>query len=163
MLAPKMHDYECHRLEDLRALKLLDTPDEDFYDIICGMAQTLFETPIALVSLVDDNRQWFKARIGLDAKQTPRNISFCGHAILSPDVLWVEDALEDDRFKDNPLVLGDPFIRFYAGAPIYGPQGLAIGTVCVIDSHPRRFNGVKALQLADLASLITIYLQKAAA
>jgi signal transduction histidine kinase/CheY-like chemotaxis protein len=137
---------ETARLAALRDLDLLDTDPEAGFDDLVALARELAGTPIALVSLIDAERQWFKARVGLDVTETPRSMAFCDHAIRGQDVLVTLDAARDSRFADNPLVTGEPFIRFYAGAPIRTPEGHAIGTVCVIDGAPReRFDHAPAL------------------
>ena len=127
---------EQRRLAALHSYKILDTPNEERFDRIVRMAARVFGSPIGLISLVDKDRQWFKATIGLDAKETPRAISFCTYAIQQRDVFVVGDAAGDERFANNPLVTGEPKIRFYAGAPLITPGGQAIGTVCVIDHMP---------------------------
>ncbi|MDX2145270.1 MAG: GAF domain-containing protein [Rhodospirillaceae bacterium] len=129
-------DTEARRLAALNSYKILDTPNEERFDRIVRMAARVFGSPIALISLVDRDRQWFKAAVGLAATETPRAISFCTHAIQQRDVFIVGDAAADARFADNPLVTSDPQIRFYAGAPLVTPGGHAIGTVCVIDREP---------------------------
>lgn len=133
---------EDERLNALRALLLLDTPPEERFDRLARFAAEQLGTPIALLTLVDGQRQWFKSRVGLDATETPREISFCGHAILKDELFVVEDASSDPRFSDNPLVTGDPHIRFYAGAPLSAPGGHHIGTLCVIDTVPRTLGRV---------------------
>ena len=139
-------DDEAARLAALRDLQLLDSDPEAGFDDLVEVARTLAAAPIALVSLIDAERQWFKARAGLDVTETPRSLAFCDHAIRGHEVMVVLDAARDPRFVDNPLVTGDPFIRFYAGAPIRTPEGYAIGTVCVIDTAPRaRFEQAPAL------------------
>lgn len=145
---------EDQRLAELRSLGLLDTRPEERFDRITRMAQRLFDVPIALVSLVDEDRQWFKSRQGLEAAETPRSIAFCAHALEGDEVLFVEDARRDDRFADNPLVTGDPSIRFYAGAPIAGPDGSVLGTLCVIDREPRQLSPDDRRTLEDLAEMI---------
>lgn len=145
---------EGQRLIELRSLGLLDTPPEERFDRITRMAQRLLDVPIALVSLVDEDRQWFKSRQGLEATETSRSVSFCAHALESDEVLLVEDALHDDRFADNPLVTDDPNIRFYAGAPISGPGGSVLGTLCVIDRQPRQLSSDDRRTLEDLAEMI---------
>ncbi|MGE6764002.1 GAF domain-containing sensor histidine kinase [Corallococcus interemptor] len=152
MLPPPMPADEPRRLQALRSLCLLDTPAYERFDRIVRAASHLFRVPIALVTLVDEDRQWFKARHGLDATQTPREVSFCGHAILSPATFVVPDALRDARFHDNPLVLGAPFVRFYAGHPLRTGDGSRVGTLCLIDSQPRDFTDADRAALADLAS-----------
>lgn len=137
---------EAARLAALRDLDLLDTDPEAGFDDLVAVARALAGTPVALVSLIDAERQWFKARTGLDLAETPRSMAFCDHAIRGSEVLVALDAARDPRFADNPLVTGEPFIRFYAGAPIRTPEGHAIGTVCVIDVTPReRFDHAPAL------------------
>jgi diguanylate cyclase (GGDEF)-like protein len=118
------------------------------------MAKRMFRVPIALVSLVDENRQWFKSAQGLEACETPRNISFCGHAILGDGIFLIPDALADRRFADNPLVTGAPHVRFYVGCPLRTPDGAKVGTLCLIDTVPRVFDEEDALALLDLASMV---------
>ena len=130
---------ESRRLLALRGLNILDTPPEERFDRITRTAARLFHVPVALVSLVDDERQWFKACVGLDASAAPRDTAFCAFAILGAETMVVPDATRDERFADNPLVTGAPHIRFYAGHPIRAPGGEAVGTLCVIDHRPRRF------------------------
>lgn len=146
---------ERERLAALHRLGVLDTPPEAPFERIARLAARLLDAPIALVSLVDAHRQWFKARVGLDACETPREIAFCAHALGTPrELLVVPDAPADARFRDNPLVTGPPFIRFYAGAPILDHEGRALGTVCVIDRRPRAALGAtERAALADLADL----------
>lgn len=137
MQAPAFPDDEIYRLSALRTLGVLDTGPEADFDTIVGLGRALFQVPICLVSLVDAERQWFKACIGLPVQETGRDVSFCGHAILDDEVFVVLDASRDERFHDNPLVLGPPLIRFYAGAQIRLPSGYKIGTVCIISPEPR--------------------------
>ena len=146
MIEPKKPRNERSRLQALRALEILDTPPEERFDRITRVASLVFNTPIALVSLVDENRQWFKSCIGLDASETSRGISFCGHAILQRDPLIIPDATKDPRFFDNPLVTGEPNIRFYAGQPLHSSEGHSLGTLCVVDRRPREF-GDRELQV----------------
>lgn len=141
------------RLETLRGLDILDTPPEERFDRLTRLARRLFGVSIALVSLVDADRQWFKSHDGLAATETPRDISFCGHAIAAADVLTVPDALLDERFHDNPLVTGPPRIRFYAGCPLSAPNGSKLGTLCLIDSSPREFGEEDRALLRDLAHM----------
>jgi GAF domain-containing protein len=128
---------EPTRLAELKGYGVLDTPNEAEFDAIVREAAAALGVPIALISLIDENRQWFKARVGLEPQETPRSISFCTHAIRGPDVFVVNDAQADPRFSENPLVTGDPNIRFYAGAPLRTSTGKRIGTLCVIDSMAR--------------------------
>jgi len=150
---PKPPD-EKQRLETLRGLGVLDTPAEERFDRVTRLAQRLFGVPIVLVSLVDAQRQWFKSRQGLAASETPRDISFCGHAILGDEILLVTDTHDDVRFHDNPLVTGDPNIRFYAGAPLRAPDGHTLGTLCLIDREPRSFGDDERETLVDLAGIV---------
>ena len=145
---------ETARLMSLHSLRILDTPSEGRYDRLTRMAQRLFGVKIALVSLVDTNRQWFKSKQGLRACETSRAISFCGHAILSRETLVINDASKDPRFADNPLVTGDPHIRFYAGCPIQDPNGFNIGTLCLIDPEPREMSDDDLHALSDLAAMV---------
>ena len=154
MQEPAIPANEAERLAALRALQLLDTPAEERFDRITRIAQRLFNVPIALVSLVDGHRQWFKSRQGLDATETPRNISFCGHAILQDGVFHVPNAAADSRFLDNPLVTGPPDIRFYAGAPLASPDGHRVGTLCIIDRIPKTLSEEELRTLRDLGEWV---------
>lgn len=154
MQKPPIPSNELQRVEALRGLAILDTAAEERFDRVTRLARRLFDVPIALVSLVDTDRQWFKSRAGLEATETPREISFCGHAILSDDVLVVSDAMCDERFRDNPLVAADPRIRFYAGQPLCAPGGEKIGTLCLIDVEPRSLPDADLSVLRDLADLV---------
>lgn len=149
---------ECYRLRVLGSLNLLDSPPEAEFDSIVRIARHILGCPIALISLVDDHRQWFKARCGLDASETSRDIAFCVHAIQADDIMVVADAARDPRFADNPLVTGPPHIRFYAGVPIRlslddGGPPAALGTLCVIDTRPRMLADDQAEMLRHLARL----------
>lgn len=145
---------EQARVGELHSLHILDTPPEERFDRLTRLARRLFSVPIAVVSLVDAKRQWFKSRIGVEPSETSRDVSFCAHAILRDDVMVVSDALEDPRFQDNPLVVGDPFVRFYAGCPIRSPQGHKLGTLCLLDTIPREFNDDDKIMLADLTRMV---------
>jgi GAF domain-containing protein len=161
MLAAPLPANEAERLAALYALLILDTPPEQRFDKIVAFAASEFDVPIVLLTLVDRERQWFKANVGLPACETGRDISFCGHAILKPEIMVVPDALEDERFADNPLVTGDPGIRFYAGAPLVLPSGAALGTLCLIDRQPRTLDAMELGILATLRDLAVLELSRA--
>lgn len=144
---------ERERLGVLQGLDLLDTRPEDRFDRVTRLAKRLFDVPIVLISLVDADRQWFKSRQGLEVSQTSREVSFCGHAILDPAGLVISDAARDERFSQNPLVQGDPRIRFYAGVPIR-VGAYAVGTLCLIDRRPRSFDARDVEALRDLAQIV---------
>lgn len=153
--APRAKDEE-QRQQALDALKILDTPPDPRLDGLVRLAADLFETPIALVTMLDRDRQWFKARVGADMSETSRNLSFCDYAAQTPsEVMVVPDTTADPRFADNPVVLGDPKIRAYAGAPICAPGGAVVGTLCVLDQKPRLFTAAMTRRLADLAYCAT--------
>jgi diguanylate cyclase (GGDEF)-like protein len=145
---------EAKRLEALRSLGILDTPPEERFDRLTRLAKRLFGVPVASVSLVDSNREWFKSCIGLDVKELPRDISFCGHAILGDHTLIIPNALEDPRFADNPLVNDETHVRFYAGHPLKAPDGSKLGTLCIVDYEPRYFEPEDFQALADLAAIV---------
>lgn len=153
MQAPQIPADEAPRLAALRALDILDTAPEERFDRLTRLARGLFDVPIALVSLVDEHRQWFKSRQGLGACETSRDRSFCGHSILGDDVFLVPDASRDERFADNPLVTDEPRIRFYAGCPLRLPCGSKIGTLCLIDREPRSLGSHELALLRDLAQM----------
>lgn len=153
MQEPSYPENESVRIDTLRSLNILDTPSEERFDRLTRLAKRLFAVPIALVSLIDVNRQWFKSCIGLDISETPRHISFCGHAILGDEILIIPDATLDDRFHDNPLVTGEPKIRFYAGFPLAIGNGSKVGTLCLIDHHPRTLSDDEQELLHDLGHL----------
>ncbi|CAN5375626.1 hypothetical protein BH10PSE16_BH10PSE16_03260 [soil metagenome] len=154
MLEPIKPPDELERMTELHDLCVLDTPPEERFDRLTRLAQRLFGVGIALVSLVDHERQWFKSRQGVDATQTPRNISICGHAILGDGPFVVEDASADPRFADNPLITGPLGIRFYAGMPLLGPKGCKVGTLCLIDQKARKFSLQDVAALRDLAAVV---------
>jgi GAF domain-containing protein len=159
MKAPLPHD-EPARLEALRRYGILDTDHEEAFDDIARLAANICQTPVALVSFVDSDRQWFKARVGFSSRETPRDVSFCAHAILQPGPLVVRDTFDDARFRDNPLVSSAPYIRFYAGSPLTSAEGFKLGTLCVLDRVPRelrpeqldalRMLGNQAMALLDM-------------
>ena len=158
MRAPLPAD-EAERIEELRQYRILDTEPEVGYDDLILLASKICDTPIALMSLVDTQRQYFKSRIGLDATETPRNVAFCAHAILHKELMVVPDALQDRRFAENPLVTSDPHIRFYAGAPLITPKGHAMGTLCVIDRVPRTLSESQQEALQALGRQVVALLQ----
>ena len=153
MKKPDIPKNEHSRLGTLRSLDILDTLPEERFDRLTRMAKRMFGVPIALVSLVDENRQWFKSCFGLDAKETSREVSFCGHTILDNEVLVISNACDDPRFADNPLVLNEPEIRFYAGCPLI-VNGYRLGTLCIIDQRPRSLDESDIDTLKDLASMV---------
>ncbi|VXC57107.1 GAF domain-containing protein [Massilia sp. 9I] len=157
MIKPPIPDNEQQRLALLYELLLLDTPPEERLDKIVEFAASEFDVPICLISLVDSNRQWFKARVGVDVCETSRDVSFCAHALGGEDILLVPDARLDPRFDDNPLVTGAPHIRFYAGAPL-SKDGLVIGTLCLIDTRPRTLDAVALSILKSLRELTMLEL-----
>ncbi len=136
MIPPKPAN-ETARLEVLRQFEVLDTDPEASFDDLTRLAAYLCNTPIAIITLIDTKRQWFKSRVGLTQAETSRDISFCAHAITRPGPLVVRDALDDERFRENPMVTSDPHIRFYAGAPLTSEEGYSLGTLCVVDRVPR--------------------------
>ena len=146
-------DDEATRLVALAASGLIDTPPEERFDRIVRLASLVTGSPIALVSLLTSTRQWFKARVGLAAQETPREWAFCSHAVLQEEPFVVEDAAADPRFRDNPLVQGEPRIRFYAGVPVRDKSGQALGTLCVIDREPRKLRAAELQALLDLAAI----------
>lgn len=154
MQAPAIPANEAERLDTLRALGLLDTEREERFDRFVRLARALIDVPIATISLVDANRQWFKGCDGLGMSETPRSVSFCGHAILQEGVFYIPDAKADPRFALNPLVTGAPHVRFYAGCPVYVPGGGAVGTLCAIDRRPRRLSNDQLMRLRDLADCL---------
>lgn len=159
MLSPPCPVDESSRQNALDELDLLDTPAEHYLDTLVRLTRELFQVETVLISLIDHDRQWFKARIGLDAAETGRDVSFCGHAVAARSPLEVEDATQDSRFADNPLVTGAPFIRFYAGQPLYSRGGQPIGTLCILDPQPRTLNQQERFHLRDLGILVEGYLQ----
>ena len=154
MLKPPTPADETQRLLSLHSLRILDTPSEERFDRITRMARRLFGVEMCVFSLVDADRQWFKSKMGLENCETPRDISFCGHAITKAGPLVVPDAFDDERFHDNPLVTGPPNVRFYAGHPVCCPDGHRIGAFCLIDSNPRTLTDDELKTLGDFAKLI---------
>jgi diguanylate cyclase (GGDEF)-like protein len=154
MQAPPLPSNEEERLQELYRLNILDTEAEERFDRITRLAQRMFNVPIALVSLVDKDRQWFKSKQGIEAAETPRAISFCGHAILDDEIMIVNNATEDKRFMDNPLVIDNPNIRFYLGCPLKIKSNFSIGTLCLIDKIPRKFTDEDLELIRDLANMV---------
>ncbi len=153
MRAPDKPADESVRVDALRALGILDTSPEERFDRLTRLARRLFDVPIALVSLVDADRQWFKSCVGLPVSETSRDVSFCGHAILGDGILMIPDTLADERFHDNPLVTQAPHIRFYAGCPLRAADGSKLGTLCLIDVEPRSLSDDDRDLLRDLAHM----------
>jgi GAF domain-containing protein len=145
---------EAARLAALERYAILDTDPEQSFDDLTLLASFIFKTPIAMISLIDGDRQWFKSRVGLAVSETPREVAFCSTAILQSEILVVPDALEDERFRDNPFVVADPHIRFYAGAPLINEDGYALGTICVVDQTPRELTPEQRDALKALSRLV---------
>lgn len=162
MIPPPAIPNEGERLAALEESGLLFSPAEERFDRITRLASHVLEAPMAMVSLVGDTRQWFKSAQGLQASETPREVAFCAHAIAAGSALVVEDAATDARFADNPLVTGEPRVRAYAGSVIRSPQGLPLGTLCVVDSKPRKFSEEELARLADLAAIAEAEIARAA-
>jgi two-component system, NtrC family, sensor kinase len=147
------------RVAALQKYAILDTEPEQAFDDLTLLASFICKTPIALISLVDEDRQWFKSKIGMKPSETPRDIAFCSVAIQQPDVMVVPDTWKDDRFRDNPFVTSEPNIRFYAGAPLINEEGYALGTLCVIDKTPREITNEQTEALRALSRLVLAQLE----
>lgn len=158
MRAP-LPENEAARLEVLRQFAILDTEPEETFNDLMRLAAYICNTPIAIITLVDSDRQWFKARLGLSPAETSRDISFCAHAILAPDTFVVRDTLDDERFKTNPLVTAEPHIRFYAGSPLTTIEGFNLGTLCVLDRTPRELSREQIAALRVLSNQIMTQLE----
>jgi GAF domain-containing protein len=150
---------ERARLAAVGASGLVDTDEEARFDRIVRLASMVTGSPIALISLLTSTRQWFKARVGLEPRETPRDWAFCSHAVMQDELFVVEDALDDERFRDNPLVQQEPHIRFYAGVPLRDRSGQPLGTLCVIDREPRRLRAAEVQGLLDLAAIASSEIQ----
>jgi len=150
---------EAERLKALKEYHILDTETEQSYDDITTLAAHICGVPVAMISLVDEVRQWFKSKVGVDQQQTSREVAFCAHAILENKPFIVRDATKDKRFADNALVTGEPHIRFYAGIPLINPEGLALGTLCVIDHQPRRLSAEQQKALQALSRQVMALLE----
>jgi anti-sigma regulatory factor (Ser/Thr protein kinase) len=150
---------EAGRLKALRQYRILDTEPEQAFDDLTLIASQICGVPVALISLVDEDRQWFKSRVGIEARESSRSVSFCAHAILQRGIFTIPDASKDERFRDNPFVRGDPHIRFYAGAPITTQDGYALGTLCVIDYVPRKLTDDQIKALEALERQVTAQLE----
>lgn len=158
MIPPKIPENESERLSVLHSLNILDSETEERFNRITRIAQKLFDMPIVLISLVDANRQWFKSVRGLDGQEAPRDTSFCGHAILSNNIMVIQDATQDVRFFDNPFVTGDPNVRFYLGCPL-NVKGYNMGTLCLIDNKPRDFEEKDLAIVRDLADMVRLEME----
>jgi len=155
MQIPKTPENEFVRLKALKEYSILDTLPEEEYDDITRLASRICETSISTISLIDEKRQWFKSKIGLNATETSRNDSFCAHAIIEPDKIFtVKDSRLDSRFSDNPLVVGEPHVIFYTGVPLVSPEGLPLGTLCVIDDKPKELNDEQLIALQALSNQV---------
>lgn len=150
----RVPENEAERLATLRSLSILDTPADDRFDRFTRLATRIFDMPIALISLVDETRQWFKSVEGIDVTETPREVSFCAHAIHDDSVFEVRNSRRDSRFRDNPLVTEQPHVRYYAGAPLITPDGNRMGTLCIIDRVPRQLRDDDKRLLKDLADMV---------
>lgn len=154
MGTPMMSTNDAARVAALQKYAILDSEPEQAFDDLTLLASYVCKTPIAYISLVDENRQWFKSKVGISATETSRNIAFCSMAIQQTDVFVVPDALKDERFRTNPLVISEPNIRFYAGAPLINEDGFALGTLCVIDQTPRELGSDQEAALKALSRLV---------
>jgi GAF domain-containing protein len=153
---------EAERLNALHQFEILDTKEEKVFDDLTRLAIYICKTPIALITLIDSDRQWFKSRVGVSQFETARDVSFCSHAILQTDSLVVPDTLQDERFKNNPLVVSEPHLRFYAGSPLTTAEGYKLGTLCVIDNVPRELSDgqIAALKTLSYQAMMQLELRR---
>jgi GAF domain-containing protein len=151
---PMLQKDDASRVAALEKYAILDSDPEQTFDDLTLLASFICKTPIAMISLVDEKRQWFKSHVGITQTETSRNIAFCSRAIQQSDLFIIPDALEDDRFRDNPLVVSEPHIRFYAGAPLINEDGYALGTLCVVDRSPRKLEPEQKDALKALSRLV---------
>jgi GAF domain-containing protein len=151
MIKPPVPDNESQRLQALHDLEILDTKEERVFDGLTSLAAYICKTPIALITLIDSDRQWFKARHNVAETETPRDISFCAHAILQDGIFTVPDPTKDERFADNPFVTAENGVRFYAGSPVTTPEGYKLGTVCVVDQVPRELSEGQLAALREIS------------
>jgi two-component system NtrC family sensor kinase len=158
-MTPAIPVAEKDRLAALERYAILDTEPEQGFDDLTLLASYVCKTPMAMISLVDEDRQWFKSKVGLASSQTPRDIALCSVAIQQSEVMVVPDTLKDERFRDNPLVTSEPHIRFYAGAPLITDEGYALGTLCVVDQNPRTFSEDQQNALQALSRLVVAQLE----
>ncbi len=159
MGAPMMSTNDAARVDALQKYAILDSEPEQAFDDLTLLASYICKTPIALISLVDEDRQWFKAKVGISATETSRDIAFCSTAIQQTEVFVVPDTLKDERFRTNPLVVSEPHIRFYAGAPLINEDGYALGTLCVIDRAPRNLADDQEAALKALSRLVLMQME----
>jgi diguanylate cyclase (GGDEF)-like protein len=154
MIIPPIPPDEENRLRVLHSLNILDTPVEERFDRITRLAKRMFNVPLSVVGLIDEDRQWMKSTAGIDVKEAPRELTFCGHAILGDEMLIISDATQDERVFDHPAVVGEPYVRFYAGVPLRVVDGSKMGTLCIADFKPRSFNTEDYQALKDLGELV---------
>jgi GAF domain-containing protein len=159
MATPIPVQNDAARVAALQKYAILDTEPEQAFDDLVLLASFICNTPMAMISLVDEDRQWFKSKIGVSISETPREIAFCATAIRQPDVFVIPDTLNDERFRNNPLVTSEPNIRFYAGAPLVNEEGFALGTICVVDRTPREFGPSQQAALQALSRLVLAQLE----
>ncbi len=158
-MKPPIPENEIDRLTTLQLYQILDTESEKAFDELTQIAALICDTPISLITIIDENRQWFKSSVGLTATETSRDVAFCAHAILKNELMIIEDATKDERFQDNPFVTQDPNVRFYAGAPLFVKEDVALGTLCVVDTKPRKLDKKQTEALRVLAQAAVTQLE----